>query len=69
MDDDVRREFSMLVAREPIPLARGALLIAKEEYPDLDINKYLERLAELAREADPMVRRGKDTVERVQLLS
>ena len=69
MDDDTRREFSMIVAREPIPLARGALLIAKEEYPDLDIDKYLESLAELAREADPVVGRGTNTVERVQLLS
>src|SRR6266478_8390148 len=69
MDDDTRREFSMIVAREPVPLARGALLIAKEEYPDLDIDKYLERLAELAREADPVVGRGTNTIERVQLLS
>jgi regulator of sirC expression with transglutaminase-like and TPR domain len=69
MDEDARREFSMIVAREPIPLARGALLIAKEEYPDLDIDKYLERLAELAREAEPAVHRGTNTVERVQLLS
>src|SRR5260370_7851780 len=69
MDDDTRREFSMIVAREPIPLARGALLIAKEEYPDLDIDKYLERLAELVREADPVVGPGTNTIERVQLLS
>lgn len=67
--NDVRREFSMLVAREPIPLARGALLIAKEEYPDLDVEQYLDRLAALAREAEPVVRAGADTVEKVQLLS
>jgi regulator of sirC expression with transglutaminase-like and TPR domain len=67
--NDVRREFSMLVAREPIPLARGALLIAKEEYPDLDIEQYLDRIAALAREAEPIVRAGADTVEKVQLLS
>lgn len=66
---DVRREFATIAAREPVPLARGALVIAKEEYPDLDIEKYLDRLAELAREAEPMVRAGADTVERVQLLS
>jgi regulator of sirC expression with transglutaminase-like and TPR domain len=69
MNDDVRREFSMLAAREPIPLARGALLIAKEEYPDLDIDKCLEQIAALAREAEPIVRRGDDTVEKIQLLS
>src|SRR5271170_3209486 len=67
--DDVRREFSTLAAREPIPLARGALLIAKEEYLDLDIDKCLAQIAELAREAEPIVRAGKDTVEKVQLLS
>jgi regulator of sirC expression with transglutaminase-like and TPR domain len=69
MNDDARREFSMLAAREPIPLARGALLIAKEEYPDLDIEKYLNQLAALAREAEPMVHGGADTIARVQLLS
>ncbi len=67
--NDARREFSMLASREPVPLARGALLIAKEHYPGLDVDAYLERLATLAREADPIIRLGSDTVERVQLLS
>ena len=30
-----RVEFARIAAREPIPLAHGALLIAKEEYPAL----------------------------------
>ena len=47
--NDARREFAMLAAREPVPLARGALLIAKEEYPDLDVAHYLEHLAALGR--------------------
>lgn len=67
--NDTRREFVTLCAREPVPLARGALLIAKEEYPELDIDAYLDKLATLAREAEPIVRAGADTVERVQLLS
>ena len=67
--NDTRREFVALCAREPVPLARGALLIAKEEYPELDIEVYLDKLAALAREAEPIVRAGADTVERVQLLS
>src|SRR5229473_3779668 len=67
--NDARREFTMIAAREPVPLARGALLIAKEEYPDLDIDAYLDKLAALAREAEPIVHAGSDTVERVQLLS
>jgi regulator of sirC expression with transglutaminase-like and TPR domain len=65
----VRLEFTALASREPIPLAQGALLIAKEEYPSLDIAHYLERIADLARGAEPMVGRGGNTVERVQLLS
>src|ERR1700675_3701446 len=69
MNDDVRREFSTLTAREPIPLARGALLIAKEEYPDLVIEKYLDQIVDLTREAEPLVRTGEDTIEKVQLLS
>jgi regulator of sirC expression with transglutaminase-like and TPR domain len=67
--NDARREFSNIASREPVPLARGALLIAKEEYPDLDIETYIDRLAELAREAEPIVRAGADTVERIQRLS
>src|SRR5260370_13354020 len=69
MDGDTRRELWMLAEREPIPLARSVVLIAKEEYADLDIDKDLERLAELVREADPVVGRCTNTIERVQLLS
>jgi regulator of sirC expression with transglutaminase-like and TPR domain len=65
----VRSEFGRLVAREPIPLARGALLIAKEEYPDLDVEHYLDRMTALARQAESLVSVGANTVERVQLLS
>jgi regulator of sirC expression with transglutaminase-like and TPR domain len=67
--NDTRREFATIAAREPVPLARGALLIAKEEYPELDIDAYLDKLAALAREAEPIVRAGADTIERIQLLS
>lgn len=66
---DVRDEFSQMAAREPIPLARGALLIAKEEYPGLDVEQYLARIADLAREGEPRVQLGANTVEKVQLLS
>src|SRR5579875_3473570 len=69
MNESLRREFTMLAAREPIPLARGALLIAEEEYPDLDLEKYLDKLAELSREAEPAVRKANDTVEKIQSLS
>ncbi|MGH7905803.1 MAG: SirB1 family protein [Candidatus Binataceae bacterium] len=69
MTTAVRSEFANLAVREPIPLARAALIVAKEEYPGLDVDKYLDQLADLAREADIVVRHGADTVERVQLLS
>jgi hypothetical protein len=51
--NDARREFATIASKEPVPLARGALLIAKEEYPNLDIDEYLDKLATLAREAEP----------------
>jgi regulator of sirC expression with transglutaminase-like and TPR domain len=66
---DIRREFASLASREPVPLVRGALLIAKEEYPRLDVQKYVDVLASLAREAETVVGMGDDTIERVQLLS
>jgi regulator of sirC expression with transglutaminase-like and TPR domain len=67
--NEARQQFAMIAAREPVPLARGALLIAKEEYPDLKVDEYIDQFAELAREAEPIVRGGTNTVERVQLLS
>src|SRR3979490_1610500 len=66
---DIRRDFAMLAAREPIPLAHGALLIAQEEYPALEPDKYLDKLAALAREAEMVVKMGNETIEKIQLLS
>ncbi|HYZ88712.1 MAG TPA: transglutaminase-like domain-containing protein [Myxococcales bacterium] len=43
-----RVELERLAAREPIDLARAALAIAREEYPDLDEARYLRALDELA---------------------
>jgi regulator of sirC expression with transglutaminase-like and TPR domain len=64
-----RTEFARIAAREPIPLAHGALLIAKEEYPDLEVAHYLEHLATLGRAAQSALREAENTVERVQTLS
>jgi regulator of sirC expression with transglutaminase-like and TPR domain len=69
MNDDCRREFQWLASREPVPVTLGALLIAREEYPELNVDQYLDRFAEMVREAEPIVHAGADTVERVQLLS
>jgi regulator of sirC expression with transglutaminase-like and TPR domain len=46
----IRTSFAALAARpsESIPLAEGALLIAAEEYPDLDIGAYLSRIDTMA---------------------
>jgi len=43
-----RRELSRLAAREPIDLARAALAIAREEYPQLDEARYLRALDEFS---------------------
>jgi regulator of sirC expression with transglutaminase-like and TPR domain len=43
-----RSELELLAAREPIDLARAALAIAREEYPDLDEARYLRALDDLA---------------------
>jgi regulator of sirC expression with transglutaminase-like and TPR domain len=69
MNDEARREFIGLAAREPVPLARCALVIAKEEYPDLDVDRYLTRLAELGSGASRWIGAAGNTVEQVQALS
>jgi regulator of sirC expression with transglutaminase-like and TPR domain len=48
-----RRRFGDLLARpdEAIDLAEAALLVACEEYPELDVEAYRARLDELGREA------------------
>ncbi len=69
MNDEARREFITLAAREPVALARAALVIAKEEYPALEVDLYLERLAELGREASRWMGTATNTVEKVQALS
>lgn len=46
---EVRSRFRSLIARPQgdLRLAEGALLIAQEAYPHLDLNAYLQRLAEI----------------------
>lgn len=66
--EDARQEFAALISRDPIPLATGALLIAKEEYGNLDVAHYAGCLDELAREVGPWMSGG-SVVERVKALS
>ncbi len=51
-DIPVRKAFEALIAGEDaaIDLAQAALLIAKEEYPDLNIAYYMEKLDYLAQQ-------------------
>ncbi|HWP35137.1 MAG TPA: transglutaminase-like domain-containing protein [Thermodesulfobacteriota bacterium] len=46
---DARRRFAAIAARPDaeIDLAEAALVVAQEEYPDLDVKAYLRRLEEL----------------------
>ena len=43
-----RRDLQRIAARDPIDLARAALAIAREEYPQLDEERYLRMLDEFA---------------------
>lgn len=51
MTRPLSREFSAAVSDDPQDVARAALVIAKLEYPNLDIRPSLNRLAELGDEA------------------
>jgi regulator of sirC expression with transglutaminase-like and TPR domain len=66
------REAFAVCLRAPddrIDLARSALLIAAEEYPGLDVARYLARLDELAREVAPRLREARSAAERVAVLN
>jgi len=43
-----RRLLARFAAQEPVDLARAALAVAREEYPDLDESRYLRMLDALA---------------------
>ena len=60
---------SLRVPDERIDLARAALLIAAEEYPALDVARYLARLDELAGEVAPRLAEARSAAERVAVLN
>ncbi len=62
-----RRTFHQLVTLPDgaIPLAEAALLMACEEYPQLEISPYLDRLDEIAGAARPHVRAGDSPMDTV----
>ncbi|HYB41034.1 MAG TPA: tetratricopeptide repeat protein [Candidatus Methylomirabilis sp.] len=67
--DPTLREFAREVSRpDPdIALARSALVIARIEYPDLDVDAYMRRLDALAIGAGP-AHRTRDPLERLHRL-
>jgi regulator of sirC expression with transglutaminase-like and TPR domain len=50
-----RQEFATLIADDDFDLARAALLIACEEYPEMDLNQSLVRLDELAAQVQALL--------------
>jgi len=65
------QRFAALAAREDdaLPLAEAALLVAAEEYPELDIPAYLRRLEELAGAARHRVEAASGDLERLEALT
>ncbi len=67
----IRDRFVTLMARtsEDISLDEAALLVAAEEYPDLDIGTYLARLDAMVASLQPSILRELDPTRLVQLLN
>ena len=57
------------VGDEDIDLVRAALTIALTEYPDLDIESYVERIDELARMAEARISDVGDAVQTIAALN
>lgn len=64
-----RRNLIRLSAQEPPDLARAALAIAREEYPELDEERYLRKLDELAAQTRAGLPSGASVERRVGRLS
>jgi regulator of sirC expression with transglutaminase-like and TPR domain len=66
-----RRAFAALVALpdEAIDLAQASLLIAREEYPDLEVGRYLARLDEMAEAVRRRLRGGEGFTSQIAHLN
>src|SRR5262245_25752973 len=66
-----RRTFQQLVTLPDgaIPLAEAALLMACEEYPQLEISPYLDQLDEIADAARPRVRKSASPMDNAAVLN
>lgn len=70
-DKDWNQRFAELVAQpeQSINLGEGALLIATDEYPHLDIPHYLQKLDAFAERAKSRVQAGGSAQERLEWLN
>ena len=66
-DDNLRRSYRSRTIASTWP--KAALLIAREEYPELDVGAYLRRLDELAAAARPSVHPDSPAAEQVAQLN
>lgn len=68
---DSRKAFAALVALpdDAIDLGHASLLIAREEYPDLDVGRYLSRLDAMAADISPRLKEGEGPRSRVAHLN
>ena len=64
-----RRDLRRCMAEEPVDLARAALAIAREEYPELDEGRYLTRLDALAAEVKATLPPGASAERKVGRLN
>jgi regulator of sirC expression with transglutaminase-like and TPR domain len=66
-----RRTFQELVTLPDgaIPLAETALLLACEEYPQLEISPYLDRLDEIAGFVKPRLHSGSSALDKIEAIN
>lgn len=66
-----RRRLERVVERPPveIDLARAALIVASDEYPDLDLDKYLARLDAMAEHVRPYLPTDRDPRASIAVLN
>ena len=67
-DEDALFELTQL-ENDQIDLAKGALLIAKDAYADLDIEVYLQRLNQMAEELQAQIGGEADTSDQINHLN
>jgi regulator of sirC expression with transglutaminase-like and TPR domain len=70
-EPDARRQFADIMAGpdDEVDLAQAALLIACEEYPDLDVPRYLRRVDGLARAVEKHLEHDPGPLAAVRALS